>query len=226
MIEIKERLSELDNRIYSVQKVEFLTDSAFIITLPKARFKFEAGQHIICSSFGKHEAREYSIYNGVDDDRLEILVKEVVDGYFTPVLKRVQVGDFLKIDGPHGRFSLDTDNILHHKHIFIATGTGIAPFHSIVKSNPKIDFQIIHGVRTSNEAYQRDHYSNGEYVLCTTSDQSGDYKGRLTGYLQNATFPHNTLFYLCGNGAMVYEAKQILKRKGFSINSLFSEVYF
>jgi ferredoxin/flavodoxin---NADP+ reductase len=217
---------QLDTNYYKVQHIRNLTESTFILRLPKSRFKFDAGQHISLSIAGDYQSREYSVYSAEEDDFLEVLVKEVEGGYFSPKLKHLKKGDLVEVHGPFGRFALDTNKRDTHQHVFIASGTGIAPFHSMVKSYPGLDYQIIHGVRFASEAYERDEYKNDRYFLCTSRDESGDYKGRLTGYLNEAEFDKNSCFYLCGNSDMIFDAMEILKEKGFSRDDVNVEVYF
>ncbi len=224
-IEMKPEV-QIDTNYYRVLDIRILTESTFILQLPKSRFSFEAGQHISLSIAGDYQSREYSIYNAEEADYLELLVKEVDGGYFSPKLKHLKKGDMVEIHGPFGRFALDSKKRDTHQHVFIASGTGIAPFHSMVKSNPGIDYRIIHGVRYGNEAYEREEYESDRYLLCTSRDQSGHYNGRLTGYLQEAEFDKNSSFYLCGNSDMIFDAMEILKEKGFDRDAVNVEVYF
>jgi ferredoxin-NADP reductase len=110
--------------------------------------------------------------------------------------------------------------------VFIASGTGIAPFHSMVKSYPDLDYQLIHGVRYANEAYEKEEYQRDRYVLCTSRDDNSDFKGRVTTYLQQNDFDPNTSFYLCGNSDMIFDAMEILKEKGYDRDNVNVEVYF
>lgn len=224
-IEMKPEV-QLDTNYYKVQNIKNLTESTFLLRLPKSRFKFEAGQHISLSIAGDYQSREYSIYSAEEADYLEVLVKEVEGGYFSPKLKHLKKGDLVEVHGPFGRFALDVKKRDTHQHVFIASGTGIAPFHSMVKSYPGLNYKIIHGVRFANEAYEREEYDANRYLLCTSRDNTGDYNGRLTGYLQNAEFEKNSCFYLCGNSDMIFDAMEILKEKGFSRDDVTVEVYF
>ena len=104
--------------------------------------------------------------------------------------------------------------------------TGIAPFRSMIMSNPGLNYQLIHGVRLGNEAYEREFYDSERYLLCTSRDDSGDYRGRLTGYLRETEFDKNSSFYLCGNSDMVFDAMEILKSRGFGRKDINVEVYF
>ncbi|QGY43857.1 oxidoreductase [Maribellus comscasis] len=217
---------EINTNYYKVLEIRNLTENTFVVTLPKSRFKFIAGQHISLSIEGDYQSREYSIYSAEEGQNLEILVKEVEGGYFSPKLKHLKKGDMVEVHGPFGKFGLDTKKQVTHKHVFIASGTGIAPFHSMVKSYPNLDYRLIHGVRHMEEAYEKNHYGEDRYFLCTSRDKDGDFNGRVTDYIKQAEFDKNTAFYLCGNSDMIFDAMEILKDKGFDRDSVNVEVYF
>ncbi len=217
---------QIDINYYKVEDVRQLTENTFVVSLPKSRFKFVAGQHISLSILGDYQSREYSIYSAEESDHLEVLVKEVEGGYFSPKLKHLKPGDMVEVHGPFGKFWLDEKKRETHQHVFIASGTGIAPFHSIVKSNPGLNYKLIHGVRYLNEAYEIGDYERERVAVCTSRDNKGDFKGRLTEYLKQTGFAKNTLFYLCGNSDMIFDAMEILKAKGFGRESVTVEVYF
>ena len=216
----------IDTHYYRVAGIKNLTDNTFVLTLPKNRFKFNAGQHISLSIMGDYQSREYSIYSAEEGENLEILVKEVDGGYFSPKLKHLKPGDMVEVHGPFGKFGLDLKKMDTHTHVFIASGTGIAPFHSMVKSYPSLDYRIIHGVKYLSEAYEKEHYEDDRYFLCTSRDEKGDFAGRLTEYLKQCHFDKNTCFYLCGNSDMIFDSMEILKSKGFNRDSVHVEVYF
>jgi ferredoxin/flavodoxin---NADP+ reductase len=224
-IDMKTEL-QIDTNYYKVLDLRQLTENTFILSLPKSRFKFVAGQHISLSITGDYQSREYSIYSAEEGDNLEILVKEVEGGYFSPKLKHLKIGDMVEVHGPFGKFGLDEKKRNTHQHIFIASGTGIAPFHSILKSNSELNYRIILGVRYVNEAYEIEDYDRDKFTLCTSRDEKGDFNGRLTEYLKQIEFEKNTCFYLCGNSDMIFDAMEILKTKGFDRESVTVEVYF
>jgi len=217
---------KIDTHYYKVEDIRQLTENTFILSLPKSRFKFEAGQHVSISIKGDYQSREYSIYSPEDAKNLEVLVKEVEGGYFSPKLKHLKIGDHVEVHGPFGKFGLDEKHKDSHQHIFIASGTGIAPFHSMVKSYPGLNYSIIHGVRYTNEAYEIEEYDRDRVTVCTSRDEKGDFNGRLTEYLKKTDFDKNSCFYLCGNSDMIFDAMEILKSKGFDRDSVTVEVYF
>lgn len=217
---------QLNTNYYKVAEIRQLTENTLVLSLPKSRFKFVAGQHISLSIPGDYQSREYSIYSAEEGENLEILVKEVEGGYFSPKLKHLKVGEMVEVHGPFGKFGLDDKKKDSHKHVFIASGTGIAPFHSIVKSYENLDYELIHGIRYVSEAYEVEDYDRSRVKLCTSRDNKGDFSGRLTEYLKSAEFAKNTCFYLCGNSDMIFDAMEILKDKGFERESVTVEVYF
>lgn len=217
---------KIDESFYKVEEIRQLTDETFSLVLPKARFAFKAGQHISLGIYGDYQSREYSIYSGINDDHLEVLVKEVENGYFTPKLRKLKVGDLVEIHGPFGSFGIDSKNAETGKFVFIASGTGIAPFRSMVHTYPEIDYTLIHGVRYSTEDYDRHEYPGDRYILCSSRDTKGTFRGRLTGYLKNCTFAAETQFFLCGNSDMIFDSLEILKEMGFERDQIHCEVYF
>jgi ferredoxin--NADP+ reductase/benzoate/toluate 1,2-dioxygenase reductase subunit len=188
--------------------------------------QFKAGQRIIVGLKGELNQREYSIYSGEKDDYLEILVREVLDGMVSLQLKESKPGQLLQVNGPFGSFRLETFHMFSRKLIFIASGTGISPFHSFIKSYPGIDYILLHGVRYKNEAYERDDYDSHRYILCTSKENTGGRKGRVTKYLTSYPVDQDMLFYVCGNSNMIYDVHHILSDKGIMAENIFTEVYF
>jgi len=217
---------KIDTNFYKVLGFRKLTEHTFVLSLPKSRFDYVAGQHISLSIKGDYQSREYSIYSSENSENLEVLVKEVDGGYFSPKLKNLKVGETVEVHGPFGKFGLDEKRLQSHQHVFIASGTGIAPFHSMIKSNPDLNYQLIHGVRYVEEAYEKHEYDNNRYTLCSSRDKEGDYNGRVTEYLKTADFDKNTCFYLCGNSDMIFDSIEILSDKGFGRENINVEVYF
>jgi len=217
---------KIDESFYKLEAIRHLTDETFSLQLPKARFTFKAGQHISLGIHGDYQSREYSIYSSESDHNLEVLIKEIDNGYFTPKLRKLKAGDLVEVHGPFGKFGLESEASQRGKFVFIASGTGIAPFRSIVRTYPEIDYTLIHGVRYAKESYDCDEYAGDRYILCTSRDATGTFQGRLTGYLINCTFDPETHFYLCGNSDMIFDALEILKAKGFERGQIHCEVYF
>jgi ferredoxin--NADP+ reductase/benzoate/toluate 1,2-dioxygenase reductase subunit len=225
---MQEKLPDVDvvTGFHEITHVRFLTDTTFVLRFKRENLKFKAGQRIIVGLQRDPDQREYSVYSGENDDYLEILVKEISDGNLSVKLKQCKPGQFLQVNGPFGSFGSENYDRLSRKLIFIATGTGISPFHSIIRSSPAINYTLFHGVRFRNEAYEREEYDASRYIICTSKESSGGRKGRVTKFLSEYKVTPEMLFFLCGNGNMIYEVYHILRNKGIPSEKIFSEIYF
>src|SRR5918998_6601995 len=78
--------------------------------------------------------RPYSVASPpyeADQDGYEFYIRLVQGGLFTPLLWRLPVGHRMRMIGPKGKFTLEPDD--DRIHLFISTGTGNAPFVSMMK---------------------------------------------------------------------------------------------
>jgi ferredoxin--NADP+ reductase/benzoate/toluate 1,2-dioxygenase reductase subunit len=130
------------------------------------------------------------------------------------------------VRGPYGFFLTRAAIPEAGKLLFISSGTGIAPFHSYVRSFPQADYRIIQGVRNMEEAYDAKDYGPGRLILCTSRDEKGDFNGRLTDYLLEAELDPEYQVFLCGNSNMIFDAMDILRARGISQKQIYTEVYF
>ncbi len=214
------------NHMVAVLNTRHLTDTTYVIRVEKDEVDFEAGQYISLGLPGTSEKREYSIYSGMNEDYLEVLVKEVDGGLVSKQLKHLQPGAKAEMDGPFGFFTLGTEQKEGGKLVFIASGTGIAPFHSFVNSYPNLNYHMIHGVRYSSEAYDSHVYDEKRYSLCSSRDNRGNFNGRITDYLGANPPDKNADYYLCGNSNMIHEVYDLLQENGIEPGRIHVEVYF
>lgn len=212
--------------LHKIQSIRNLTDSTYIIRMEKNNFEFRSGQYLSLGLPDDVNMREYSIYSGSNDPFLEVLIKEVEEGDISVILKKTKTGQALNVEGPYGFFTLKEKDIETQEFLFLATGTGISPFHSFIKSNPKINYSLIHGIRMSSETYEKENYSKERYTSAVSQDSKGNYQGRLTEYLKTLNPKADTLCYLCGNVDMIHDAYDILQEKGIPVDQIHSEVYF
>lgn len=203
-----------------------VTDSTYILRFEKRDISFRPGQYVSIGLPNSSQLREYSIYSPVNAPYIEVLIKEVEEGSISKQLKKLPIGATLKVEGPFGFFMLPETELHQHKYLFIASGTGISPFHSIITSTPTIDFLLLHGVRNGFENYGHQEINGGRYILCTSRDNSGDFHGRVTDWLKQNPVGPNTQCYLCGNCDMIYDSFDILEEQGVPAENLHAEVYF
>lgn len=219
----------MNRAAYSLHKVISVTEvspTAFVVRITRNKLPFKTGQHINVGPAAGGYTREYSIYSGENEDFLEILVKEILNGLVSPQLHQLKTGDKVMVEPPLGYFYLPETLPGDKKVLFVATGTGIAPYHSFIKSHPQIHYHLIHGVTTASEACEKDFYGPKNLTLCTSRKADGDFHGRVTQWLQqNALSPYQHI-YLCGNRNMINDAHTLLKEKGFPMENIHAEAYF
>ena len=212
---------------YKVLNIRDLSPSTYILRLERKKLNFKPGQCFNLGLKGGGINREYSIYSGVDDSYLEFLIKEVKRGSVSPALRKVKPGDEVALHGPYGAFIISSDRAKKTLFTFIATGTGIAPFHSFVRTYPDLDYRIINGIRTAKERYDYNDYDRKRLTTCITRDDywSG-FKGRVTDYIQKNYIDPTHIYFLCGNQGMIQEAYDLLRLKGVSGDHIFTEAFF
>ncbi len=218
---------------HAVHGVRHLTESTFVVQFNRNDLQFTAGQHISVGPQSDVHMREYSIYSGTGDDFLEILVKEIPEGMVSPALKKLTKDDVIKVEGPFGFFTINEDEQKAPLY-FIATGTGIAPFHCFARSYPTLSFTILHGIRSVNERYEHETFTTHTYVPCISSKasnasaptQAPHYFGRVTSYMRQTEIDPQGVYFLCGNCDMIYEVFDILQSAGVSSERIKAEVYF
>lgn len=230
-----------------VLSVHHWNDTLFSFTTsrdPSFRFKNGHFTMIGLEHEGRPLMRAYSIASANHEDQLEFFSIKVQNGPLTSKLQRIQVGDQILISRkPTG--TLINDNLLPGKHLYlISTGTGLAPFMSIIK-DPEIYEQyekviLTHGVRELSElAYAdiiQDHLPSNEYFGDMVSDKLLYYptvtrepfrnQGRLTDLIAIGKLtkdlglpPLNTdddRFMICGSPSMIKDTTRILDKMGFT----------
>lgn len=211
---------------HKVISVRNLTDLTFVIRMERNNLQFQTGQFVILKNLSSPDTREYSVYSGENDDYLEVLVREIEGGKVSGKLKRIKPGAEIEVEGPFGFFKFDPEKFASKRFLFVATGTGISPFHSFVRTYPELEYQIIHGVRYKNESYEHGDYKLERVKVCLSGESGGDFFGRVTDYLFTQKIDKETNCFLCGNSEMIYEAFDILTGKGIPVSNIYSEVYF
>ena len=193
---------------------------------------------------GKPLLRAYSIVSANYEDHLEFLSIKVQDGPLTSRLQHIQVGDKIVV-GKKPTGTLLIDYLLPGKNLYLfGTGTGIAPFLSIVRDPETYErFEkviLVHGVRQVAELAYQDYLSHelpaheflGEMVSAqmlyypTVTREPFRTQGRIPALIQSGkmqadlglpTFdPAHDRAMLCGSPAMLRELKELLEARGFT----------
>jgi len=232
-------------------------------TIMRLRFRaddgvpaFRAGQYFAIGLHvdGRFVQRPYSTASTPGGSRdLEFLIRLVPGGSLTPSLRRLRPGDRVRIGPPKGLFTLGADD--PRRHLFLSTGTGIAPFLSMLGSllgrppasaadrEPSGRPIVIHGVATVSELVHRERLERlaraGAIVYLPAISRPADpanagWRGR-TGRLdtligaiaeQSSLEPAATVVYLCGNPAMIAAVEPQLAALGLPPDAIRAEQYW
>ena len=166
--------------ILTVTEVEHYTDRLFRIRTERPRsFRFTAGEFTMIGLPDTNITRAYSFTSGPGDDYLEFYSIKVEDGPLTSKLQHIQVGDSLEVS-ERTTGTLTLANIeLGGDLWLLATGTGIAPFISILRDPSTYDcFENIHvawSVRTKEELVSYSDFLNEmpiNFTPIVTQDKS------------------------------------------------------
>ncbi len=190
------------------------------------RFVFRPGQVVAIALNDQDEPRLYSIASGQDANYLGILFDINPSGQLTPEMALLTPDDQIYVSEPFGKFLCE-----HKPAMWIATGTGIAPFISLAQSGKASDVTLLHGARTLDAFYFSSVFKqilDSRYLrFCTTEQGNGIHSGRLTHYLKSQNdLPPDYKYYLCGNAQMVIDVREILIEKGVPFDHIIAEIYF
>ncbi|NKB77412.1 MAG: ferredoxin--NADP reductase [Gammaproteobacteria bacterium] len=229
-----------------VIEVHHWSDTLFTIKTtrdPNLRFRNGEFTMVGVEVDGKPLMRAYSIASSNYEDHLEFYSIKVQDGPLTSQLQHIQIGDQLLVSKkPTG--SLLWDHVKPGKHLYLlGTGTGLAPFLSIIK-DPDVyeNFEkviLVHGCRRVEElTYQtlitkelgeNEYFGNMVkdkliYYPATTRDNFIT-QGRITTLIETGRMTsdiglpdfkiEDDRFMLCGSPAMLSSISELLNSKGF-----------
>jgi len=213
---------------YDIQRVISniaIAPGAYILKFKKNN-PFIAGQVLALGVSKDIEPRYYSIASAENDELISILYTERVEGKLTPMLSLLKPDDNLMVSKPFGTFTQ-----VKPSPVFIAAGTGIAPFMSMLLSGKAKGATLIHGAPYPEYFYYSGILSNtlGEnYIRCCSRCQPGClYVGRVTDFVKQWNdLDVSRPYYLCGSAEMVVETRDILISRGVPVSNINSEIYF
>ncbi|WP_271410650.1 ferredoxin--NADP reductase [Pseudomonas sp. Q1-7] len=229
--------------------VQTLTPSLFTLrTTRDAGFRFRAGQFArlgVTKADGSTVWRAYSMVSAPHDEHLEFFSIVVPEGEFTSELSRLAVGDTLMVDKQAFGF-LTLDRFGDGRDLWLlATGTGLAPFLSILQ-----DLEVwqrferiilVYSVRQAAElAYQPlieslkalDYLEGAAdkllYIPVVTREEvPGALHGRITTLIENGELeraagleltPEHSRVMLCGNPQMIDDTRAVLKKRDMHLS--------
>jgi ferredoxin--NADP+ reductase len=229
-----------------VLSVHHWTDRLFTFTTTRdAGLRFSNGHFTLIGLKvdGKPLLRAYSIVSANYEDHLEFLSIKVPDGPLTSRLQHVQPGDEIVV-GRKPTGTLLIDYLLPGKRLYLmSTGTGLAPFMSIVRDPLTYEkFEqiiLVHGVREVDELAYHDllveHLPQHEFLGEMVTQQLRYYPtvtrepyrnmGRITELVETGKLftdldvppfdPLEDRVMICGSPSMLRDLKRILQDSGF-----------
>jgi ferredoxin--NADP+ reductase len=232
-----------------VLQVRHWTDTQFSFTTTRdPGFRFASGQFVMVGLLlGERQLlRAYSIASASHEEQLEFLSIKVPDGPLTSRLQHVRSGDEILVSRkPTGTLLLD-DLRPGRRLYLLSTGTGAAPFLSLIK-DPQIyerfdEVIFVHGVRWIRESLVawhavervRDHEYLGpaasgklRFYPAVTRERHAN-RGRLTSLIESGKLfsdlalppfdPADDRLMVCGNPSMLTDTRKLLDAYGFVIS--------
>ena len=211
---------------YSAEIIERgrLSKKTFEIKLhrPEA-FNFKPGQRIILKY--KNFERDYSLASSPDESYLTLCIRYVEGGLLSQAIGDAEIGTRLSFYGPHGYFTFKPSQ---RPTVLVASGTGIAPFRSMVRSGISPDF-LLHGVETTDDLYYSEEFQSvaESYIPCLSQPKNSQtyFRGRVTDYLQMHLPPDSCDFYLCGRSEMIRDVT-LLVDELFEGSYIYTETFY
>ncbi|HEY7338300.1 MAG TPA: FAD-dependent oxidoreductase [Bryobacteraceae bacterium] len=202
------------------------------------RLDFAPGQFVSFTApiEGKEITRAYSIASPpFGGNRFELCLNRVSEGLFSNSLFEMKPGEAVEMKPPLGMFVMRQPP---RDSLFVATGTGIAPFRSMLQAHltdaaPAIT--LLFGVRYEThlmygQEFERlaQRFRNFRYWPTLSRPESGwsGRAGHVQEHLNEALGSRRDLdVYLCGLKAMVDDVRRTLKAMGFDRKQIFYEKY-
>jgi len=207
------------------------------------RFGFVAGQWVsvrYAGANGQEITRAYSIASAPSEDsRFSLCLNRVTDGFMSNHLCDMKEGGQIQFQGPFGDFVLrppprDT--------IFIATGTGVAPFRAMLhwvladkSRHQDRKFWLVFGSRHERDIYYHDEFAalaarHANFKFLPTLSRGGPEWQGLRGYVQEhvSAIVHGRTdmhAYICGLDKMVSANRELLKSLGWDRKQIRYEKY-
>jgi ferredoxin--NADP+ reductase len=226
--------------------------ASFWVRLDGDAIPFEAGQYMTAGVFadGKLWQRPYSVASApavARTEGYELYVRLVPVIRFTTLLWRLREGARMRLIGPKGRFMLEPDD--HRTHLYVSTGTGIAPFLAMIRQTQRAGSPrktvVLHGVsfaeelgyRAILEGMERDGTYPLRYVPTVSrplDPRNASWTGR-TGRVEAVVgdvchdlhlSADRTVVYICGNPEMILNVEGALMQRGFPEFHVKKELYW
>jgi ferredoxin--NADP+ reductase len=209
------------------------TDALFSLRVEGAPARFEAGQfvRIALDVDGERVARPFSFVNPPQDPTLEFYGIVVPEGPLSPRLARLRPGDALYVASNPAGFLVLSEVPEAQTLWLLATGTGIAPFLSMLRTETPWkryrNIVLVHAVRHAKELVYQEmirEMKGLKYVTFVSREaHAGSLGGRIPQAIGDGRLEAAAGFelgaatsqvMLCGNPDMLKDAQAVMAAKG------------
>lgn len=221
----------------TVSKVEPHNDAAVVLELAVDATApvFLAGQYVNIDVPGSGQHRSYSFSSAPGESRISFLIKRITGGVMSTWLESAQAGDTVELTGPLGSFYL---RAVERPLLFLAGGTGLAPFLSMLevlaRTHSQQKVHLIYGVTRDLDLVQVDAIEayvaklpNFSYTTVVAEAESKHpRKGWVTQHMPAEALNDGDVdVYLCGPPPMVDAVRKHFDDKGVKPNSFHYEKF-
>lgn len=211
------------------------------------KFKYKQGQHLTMRAFinGEEVRRSYSLCSSPLNNEWRVAVKKVDGGLFSTYANDVlRTGDTLELMEPMGHFFTELNPANKKSYAAIASGSGITPILSIIKtvlaSEPNSEFTLVYGNRNRSSVIFKEQlealknkYINRFRIVYILSRERTDAEinhGRIDAKKCAALFGKvvsldTDEFFICGPEEMIFTVKDFLEEKGVDKKKIHFELF-
>ena len=184
---------------------------------------WEAGQYALVR-VAPFEWRPYSLASA-PGRTVRLLVDVRTKGAGASWARTIAPGDDVDLELPYGHWLVTpdrgtTDAEAPHRRIFIATGTGIAPFLAAFEPGRRDDDILIVGYsRTEDDLTGRAGTPLPPLIRCVSREAApGTFYGRITDYLNAEGIDPQATYYVCGSARIVRDISRIIQAGGARVS--------
>jgi benzoate/toluate 1,2-dioxygenase reductase component len=221
----------------TVSKIEQHNDAAVVLELDVASAApvFLPGQYVNIDVPGSGQHRSYSFSSAPGESKVSFLIKKIPGGVMSTWLESAKPGDALDLVGPLGSFYLRE---VQRPLLFLAGGTGLAPFLSMLevlaRTNAQQKVHLIYGVTRDLDLVQVEaieaytaKLANFSYATVVAEETSSHpRKGWVTQHIPaDALNEGDVDVYLCGPPPMVDAVRKHFDDNGVKPNSFHYEKF-
>lgn len=194
----------------------------FTLRLRAPGYRFVPGDCLAVYAPDGTTTRPYSLAGGVGEAELELLVRRIQGGVLSGWLCDRVPGDRVWITPPFGRFRPAAPE--GARKVWFATGSGIAPFLSALRSGEPNPLRGFWGVRALEDTQGVPRVG---FTCCVSRGETGPHlEGRITEQLSKVPLEPDIHYYACGLDAMIEEVSAWLERHGVEPSRIHSECFF